>query len=478
MNSVLIIAKDEWRYWLRSNLAIYSSLLFALLLIATSIITIVQIQSKAAHLSQDQVQAEATFVDQPDRHPHRMVHYGHYVFRTPMPLSLFDPGLDAVTGQAIFLEGHRQNTATFSESAASAELGGLAWLTPAMVYQIFAPLLIVLLGHGAITREREAATLIPLVAQGLSGKRLIWGKALALLGATGVLLAPMVVAMILALLAGAKLMAVLSLLAMYFLYLCVWCWLTLLVSAVMAQRATGLATLATAWLVFTLVLPAVLVNWVAKQEPIPGKIATDLEMIVDTRKLGDGHNANDPAFDQLKSGLLQQYQVTSVEDLPVNLRGIVARQAEEKLTHVLNQYAQRQADGEIRQAQLLQQYSWLSPTMALGFASRALSATDLYHYHLFLQAAEKLRFDFVQGLNQVHVEKLSYYDDIRRNGSEEQGKRARVDAANWSILEEFRMAPAPTGTRLINASSTLWILLVWMLALACVTTIKAGRIQQ
>ena len=148
MNSVLIIAKDEWRYWLRSNLAIYSSLLFALLLIATSIITMVQIQSKAAHLNQDQVQAEATFVDQPDRHPHRMVHYGHYVFRTPMPLSLFDPGLDAVTGQAIFLEGHRQNTATFSESAASAELGGLAWLTPAMVYQIFAPLLIVLLGMG------------------------------------------------------------------------------------------------------------------------------------------------------------------------------------------------------------------------------------------------------------------------------------------------------------------------------------------
>ena len=51
-----------------------------------------------------------------------MVHYGHYVFRTPAPLARFDPGLDAVTGQSIFLEGHRQNTAMFAASGASADL--------------------------------------------------------------------------------------------------------------------------------------------------------------------------------------------------------------------------------------------------------------------------------------------------------------------------------------------------------------------
>jgi len=122
-----------------------------------------------------------------------MVHYGHYLFRAPAPLAIFDPGLDAVTGQSIFLEGHRQNTAMFAESSASADFGGLARLTPALIYQLFAPLLIILLGHGALVRERESAVLAPLLALGVSGRTLIAGKVLALLSFTGLLLIPLII---------------------------------------------------------------------------------------------------------------------------------------------------------------------------------------------------------------------------------------------------------------------------------------------
>ena len=478
MNPVVLIAKDEWRYWLRSNLAIYSAVLFLLLLVVTSLITAGEIQHKAEHLAQDQHQAEAAFVDQPARHPHRMVHYGHYVFRTPLPLSLFDPGLDAVTDKAIFLEGHRQNSAAFSDSASSAEMGGLSWLTPAVVYQLFAPLLIVLLGHGAIARERESATLMPMLAQGLNGRCLLMGKALALLVAIVVLLLPMVVAMAMAVGNGALISAAASLLMIYFIYLCIWGVLTLWASSLLPSRATGLTSLVSVWLLFTLVLPAALVNWVAKQEPMPGKIETDMAMLEDARKLGDGHNANDPAFAQLRAQLLQQYNVENVEDLPINFRGIVAQYGEEKLTKTLNDYAQRQAEGEAKQAQLLQNMSWLSPTVALGMASRAMAATDLHHYQLFLQAAESLRFDFVQGLNKLHAEELTYNDDVNKYGSAEQQARARVDASNWQLLDEFEFRPEATSARLQQSLLVLLILVFWLLGLTLAMLVQAGRLQR
>jgi ABC-2 type transport system permease protein len=43
----------------------------------------------------------------PDKHPHRMAHYGYVAFKNPFALSFFDFGLDAYTGKSIFLEAHK-----------------------------------------------------------------------------------------------------------------------------------------------------------------------------------------------------------------------------------------------------------------------------------------------------------------------------------------------------------------------------------
>ncbi len=129
MNQILGVAADEWRYWRRSHLALGGAIVFLILVISISFLNMLRIDAETHARSQNQTQAEDTFRAQPDRHPHRMVHYGHYVFRAPAPLAIFDPGLDFVTGQSIFLEGHRQNTAMFAESSASADFGGLSYLS-------------------------------------------------------------------------------------------------------------------------------------------------------------------------------------------------------------------------------------------------------------------------------------------------------------------------------------------------------------
>ena len=199
--------------------------------------------------------------------------------------------------------------------------------------------------------------------------------------------------------------------------------------------------------------------------PSEGKILTDMRMNDDLRKLGDGHNAADPAFAKLRAELLAKYKVERVEDLPVNFRGVVASKSEADLTDTLNEYAEKRMQRERAQAAHLSAYGWLSPYLAIGNASRNLAGTDLETHHRFLREAEALRYDFVQGLNTAHIEKLSYIDDINRNKGEEGWKRARVDADNWQVLNDFRFSPDAGSDRVARATSKLASLVVWFVAL-------------
>ena len=477
MSAALRIAADEWRYWLRSRLALAVVALFMVILVIVSLLTTLRVEADAHERAHHQAESEETFLSQPDRHPHRMVHYGHYIFRAPMPLAAFDPGLDSVTGQAMFLEGHRQNSATFSESAASADLGGLSWLTPAVMYQLFAPLLLIVLGHGSIIREREARTLAPLLAQGLGGGSLIAGKMLALLLFVLLLLVPLAASALFAVGHGESPLAAASLLGVYFLYLAVWLALTLLASAILQERATVIASLAACWLALTLVLPALAVNLTSRVDPLAGKIETELVMLTELDGVSDGHDVDDSVYNNVEAQLLQQYGVDRVEDLEINIRGVLAQRSEAELTDTLNVYAERRMNAEMRQASRVNAHGWLTPTLAIAAASRAVAGTDLDHYHRFLRQAEALRIDFVQGLNRAHAEDLSYIDDINRNRDEESWERARVSAGNWQVLDEFRFEPAVASTRVANAGTPASMLAAWLLALTLVLIAAGGRLR-
>ncbi len=477
MSKVLSIAREESRLWLRSRLALFTLLIFAVLLAAVSIATSLRISDEHRHRSEQQALAEEIFLSQPDRHPHRMVHYGHYVFRTPPPLAMIDPGVDSVTGQSIFLEGHRQNTAMFADARAGAELGGFEGLTAALVYQLFVPLLLIAIGHGVFIREREENTLAPLLAQGVTGNELYAGKWIALAGVTLALLLPLAMVSAAAVVRGEALLASFGVIGLYALYLFVWCGLILLVSALVRSRALSLGILALFWLASALIVPRMAVESAVSAMPAPGKIETDLRMQAELREVGDGHNAGAPQFLQLRANLLVQYNVERVEDLPVNFRGVVAEVAEADVTEVMNRFAEERMALEVRQARFAESFGWLSPVVAVSAGSRALSGTDLATHHRFLREAEDVRFDFVQGLNRVHVEQLAYNDDINRSLNEEANRRTRMSAENWDVLDEFSFQPAAADERLARAGAPLGMLSAWLLLLTAGGVRAARRMQ-
>jgi len=465
MSAILSIAGEEWRLWLRSKIALVALITVSLIIAVTSVLTASRIVQEQEARHHQQEQSEATFLSQPDRHPHRMVHYGHYVFRMPPPLAIIDPGVDAVTGQSIFLEGHRQNTAMFADARASANLGSLQGLTPAFVYQVLVPLLLIALGHGLFVREREARTLAPLLAQGVSGPTLFTGKLLALAGLSAALLVPLFVLAGVTIAQGEAALMSGAVTLGYSVYLLIWCALITLVSALSRSRGIALGVLVFVWLIWALVVPRIAVATASSAVPTPGKLETDFQMNSDLRELGDGHNSADPAFASLRANLLAQYDVETVEELPVNFRGMVAQTSEAKMTKVMNKYADQRMGIETSQSAHVNRYGWLSPMLAISSASRFLAGTDLTTHHRFLREAEDVRYDFVKGLNQSHIEKLSYADDMNRNKNADASRRARISSDNWAVLDEFEFTPSPPSERTAFASEPLSMLATWLIGL-------------
>ncbi|MEO1673860.1 MAG: DUF3526 domain-containing protein [Pseudomonadota bacterium] len=465
MGTTLTIAGDEWRFWMRSKLGAAAAVL-ALILVATSLIaTMGQISKQRQNRPSMQANAEETFRAQPDRHPHRMVHYGHYVFRTPAPLAALDPSVDPYTGTVMFLEGHRQNSATFSPSYDGAQAGPFAVLTPALTYQLLIPLVLIVVGFGAISREREAGTDRQLVTSGVSPVTIWLGKTLALAGVGALLLLPLIIG---AIFSSAAALASVAFLAGYTLYLLVWTLMIAAASARCRRPSTALLVLLSVWTGFCVLAPRLVASAATIVNPSPSQIETDMDVLISMRDLGDGHNASDPAFNKLRAELLEQYGVDHVEELPVNIRGIVALTSKAELTDSLNEFADKRMARQLMQADFVRLLSFVSLFVALQSTSMSAAGSDVRTHHRFLREAEAARFEFVQGLNKAHAEELSYTVDINRNTSEEAYEKSKISAANWGVLRDFAFTPDPAAARVARILPSLAVLILWVVFTALI----------
>mgnify|MGYP000527768769 CR=1 FL=1 len=92
----------------------------------------------------------------------------------------------------------------------------------------------------------------------------------------------------------------------------------------------------------------------------------------------------------------------------------------------------------------------------------------------FLEEAETVRYDFIQGLNKAHIEALSYEDDMNRNKDAASWEKARVSANNWQVLNEYQFTAAPVQQRISAATLPMVSLCLW-LGLFGFVAVAAGR---
>lgn len=461
MSATILIAADELRLMVRNRVAVIAfALLVALTVVATASSWAHQ-RGIAELRARQQHTAQAAFDAQPDRHPHRMVHYGTFIFRPLGVLASFDPGVDAFTGNSMFLEGHRQNTANFGDVRQSSLLVRFGQLTPAFVLQAVAPLLLIFLGYGAIARERERGTLRVLMMQGASRARIVRGKLVAL-GTVAVLVAlpALIGVLVLSGQPGAQALPVATIALGYGAYLALWVLLIALASAWVTRSRDTLLVLIAVWAIIVVLLPRVAPDAANAAIPLGNRLQTDIAIARDLRAMGDAHNPADPHFAAFKQSVLDRYGVTRIEDLPVNYKGLVGVEGERLTSALFDRYATESYTAQTRQNTIVKTIGLLSPTIALRSVSMAATGTDFAAHRSFLEQAEAYRYKLVQRLNRMQAEDVSYANDTAEDTGAD--RRKRISADNWKAVPDFRYE-APSGASLaLRALPGIVVILSWL----------------
>jgi ABC-2 type transport system permease protein len=473
MSATGLIARDELRLMARNRVAVIAFVLLVLLTLVAVLSSWTHQQGIAELRTRHQHAAEQAFDAQPDRHPHRVVHYGHFIFRPLGPLAAFDPGVDAFTGNSMFLEGHRQNTANFGDVRLSSLLVRFGQLTPAFVLQVVAPLLLIFLGYGALARETERGTLRLLMLQGASRGQVVRGKLMAL-GIVALLagLPAMIGFVAIAGQPGAMALPMATIALGYAAYLALWAVLILLVSAIARRSRDALLALVAIWAVAVVLLPRVAPDVASSAVPLQNRLQTDVAIARDLRKMGDSHNPDDPHFAEFKQSVLNQYGVTRVEDLPVNYKGLLGMEGERLTSELFDRYASNSYGAQAQQNALVQGIGILSPAIAVRSLSMAAAGTDFDGHRRFLEQAERYRYALVQRLNRMQAEIVSFADDAATDADAD--RRKRVAASNWEAMPDFAYQ-GPSGVDLAQgALPGLAIVLGW-LAVAGLLLARASR---
>lgn len=464
MSSVSIvwrIAREEWRLLLRNRVALAASLLAVALVLTATLVSHEQRRSLMQAREHYQAMVDEQFKAQPDRHPHRMVHYGQFVFRTLSPLAFFDFGVDAYTGNTLFLEGHRQNSANFADVRQSSLLMRFGQLSPAFVLQTLVPLLIVFLAFASVTRERERGNLRLLLSQGVSGSQLLFGK---WIGHTGIALAVMLPAAIAltfsAAFGASDPAAVTWTIAVYALYLMGWVTLSIMVSAWAQRGRDALLLLVGIWIVGVMLIPRTAPGLAQQQYPLPTRLETDIAIHRDLAAIGDSHNPDDPYFNAFRQKTLRRYNVSRIEDLPVNYAGLVTMEGERLTSALFDRYAERAFALENAQKRWVSGAAWLSPVIALRQLSMHLAGTDLHSHQDFLAQAEGYRYRLIQDLNRMHAEEVDYAGD----------KDQRISHGHWATLPRFSYRPIDPLKQPAELATPLAVLVSWLLALLALLT--------
>ncbi|SFG77394.1 ABC-2 type transport system permease protein [Duganella sp. CF458] len=464
------VACEEWRALRRSKVAVAAAGLLLVLTLAAIMVSLERAHSVEAQRQRLQHHADEQWDSQPDRHPHRVVHYGHYVFRPLTALAFFDFGVAPFTGSTLYLEGHRQNSANFSDAGQSSLLLRFGQLTPAFVLQVLAPLLLVFLAFGSLARERERGQLRLMLAHGVSGGALMTGK-LAAHGILAVLLAAPALAALAAIAAVDPLLAEPAawLVLGYAAYLLLWSAAAVLLSALARRARDALLLLVGAWALMAVLLPRVLPDVAAGMVPRPTRIEMEAAVHAELARIGDSHNPDDPYFRNFRDSVLKRYGVSQVEDLPVNYKGLVIEEGERLTSELFLSSMQRDFARQAMQGSLLDTAAMAVPLLALRSMSAALADTDRGAHERFLLAGEDYRYRLIQALNRLHAEKVKYHDD----------RAQRISADYWRALPRYRHPPSPLER---NVAQRVWpalaILAGWLAAAALAALYVARRLER
>ncbi|MEM6843494.1 MAG: ABC transporter permease subunit [Bacteroidota bacterium] len=454
---ILKIARKELKEIVREGRFRVTAGIVLALLLAAVFISNRYYQSVNAQHAQAKENARSEWVNQGEKNPHSAAHYGTYAFKPKYPLSLIDNGIDKYAGISIFLEAHNRSDAQYMAAQDQTALSRFGDLTPDFVLIFIMPLLIILIGFNAITRERESGTWRLLQSQGVPAWKLTLGKW------SGIFIPVLLIVLPVYLLSALFLanvtdygefsLGALSLLFLvYILYYAVFTNLTLVVSSLVKKSNLAFVILLGIWIVSCLAMPKVSTALADTLYPYPTQMEFEEQIALDKEQGLDGHNPWSAEAKKLEEETLKKYGVDSVQQLPFNWDGFLMQEGEKHTADIYFKHYQFLKETFHNQTGVYRATAALSPFLPTRFLSMAISRTDYTAHWDFADAAEKYRIVLVGKMNGHMVENSQTGDWDYTVGKEV-----------WESVPEFDYEP-PTYAAVLDTNSSNFItLLGWVL---------------
>ena len=429
-------------------------------------------QTHRAQQAREQARERATadWVEQGEKNPHVAAHYGTHVFAPTSAATAIDPGVSAYLGRAVKIEAHRRNLAAHSEAQDSAGLQRLGTFSVSTVLLQLVPLLIIALGFGLWSRERERGTLRQLLSTGVDRRALLWGKMIALglviaglLGPTGLI----IIGAFWALGGGdGDTLIRLGLLGLgYALYFAVFAGLTLYTSALARSSRAALVSMIGLWGLFCLITPRAATEISATLEPLPSQADFAREVAGSLEHGIDGQTKRDTAIEAMVSDLMAAQGISEANMLIDDsfLNGFELQAEARWEDQIFGHHAQVLEDRIEAQERVVAWTGMLSPFVAMRTLSAGLCGTDYTHHRHFTTYAESWRQGLIGQLNAAFAQNA---------GAEGWDYRAGPDL--WKKAPPFDYEPPGAAFALKTHAISALILLAW-LALALGLALRSAQ---
>jgi ABC-2 type transport system permease protein len=474
MKQILQIANHTRRRIWSSRPVRLLAFLLGISIIYAGCTSLLNYRTAEASRKQYQQTVRSNWVNSPDKHPHRMAHYGYLAFRPKSPLSVFDHGLESYTGNAVFLEAHRQNSTNFSEASLSTAMLRFGDISIAMVLQMLLPLFIFFIGFNCISADRENGTLKLLLTQNLSPGQLLIGNILGVSGVAFYILMPafLLAAALQLLTAGSDPLLLALNFLLYTSSVFIYAGIAVLASAVCRESRMSLVMLIGIWLLFVLALPRLSQAVATNIYPAPGKAAFESAIEKDILQQGDSHNPDDPYYKKLKDSVLKANNATTVQDLSFNYSGFQMKMGEQASAVAYQKHLDRLLLIYKNQIETQNALAFINPYTGLRQLSMALCQTDFDTYTHFQRQAEQYRYELAQQMNDLQIQL------IPNKKLADTAKNYSIGHQHWEAFKDFTYRPLTTRHILTQqtryfAAMLFWLLLVALLVGYCSRNLKA-----
>lgn len=475
---IVSIARKEFTEIVRDGRFKWTAAIMVLLLLTAMLAgyqkytTAVRIQTAAQGVTNQQ------WLDQGDKNPHSAAHYGNYAFKPAGPLAYFDNGVSNYTGTAVWMEAHKQNFAIGRPASDLSAVSRFGDLSGANILQLLLPLLIIFLGFTAFSGERESGTLRQVMSMGVSGRALLWGKAIGIGAAVLMVVLPCIIVGALAISMGESmdhvdgmLTRVSAMTISYLMYAGIFLFLTLAVSAFTKHSRTALMVLVGFWAFTGFLMPkaASEISKFVNPTPAYGKWMSDMK---EHKARGiDGVPPKVKLAAYIENELLPQYGVKSTAELPIYYVAVRLQKLEEFDYPVFDYHYNRVRETYKKQRRLQDWIGAIAPTLPLRSVSMAMSGTDMIQHDKFMNDAEIFRREMVLKMNS-YLSKAS----VAFNATNAADNYMIADEEVFSMVPPFEFEPPALrdtlGEHLINFA----LLALWLVASIGLASRAANRI--